>query len=94
MRQQRHVLKHHADVAGAHLAQRPVAERQDVLAEDIHPAGGRFDQAVEVTYQRGLTRPGQPHDTEYFAALDTERTVGDADNAAELGEDFGLGQTA
>ena len=48
MREQRHVLKDHADMAGPHGAQLVAVNRQDVAPEHIDPAGRRLDQPVDV----------------------------------------------
>ena len=46
VREQRHVLEHHADVGGAQLPKLPLAQRQHVPSEHFDAAGGGLSPSL------------------------------------------------
>ena len=92
VRKERHVLKDHADLPRAHIAERRFREAQHVLAEQGDGAGGRLDQTVDVAYQGRLAAPRQAHDAEDLAAPHVEGDVRDADHGIETLEDLRLAE--
>ena len=90
MGEQRHVLKHHSHLLGAHAPQLFMGLPVDVLAVDQNASGTRLDQPIDVTDERGLAAPRQPHDAEDLAVADGEVDIGDAHHALEPFEDLVL----
>ncbi|MNO69815.1 hypothetical protein D3C76_606760 [compost metagenome] len=86
------VLEDHADLLGAHLAQRPGVQPVDIRAIDQNLAGGGLDQPVDVADEGRLARAGQPHDAEDLAFPDAEVGIGHPNDTSVLIEDFLLAQ--
>jgi len=72
MRQERKVLKHHADFLVAKLPQRLALEGHDIGAFDQNGAGSGFEQAIEMANQGGLAAAGEAHDAEDLTAPDLQ----------------------
>ena len=83
VRHQAEVLEDHGDAPVAQRAQLGLRQRHDIAAIDKDAARRGFEQAVDVTQERGLARARQAHEAEDLAALDAEAGVVHADHAVE-----------
>ena len=90
VRQQAEALEHHGHLVLAEVLQFALAHLHHVLAIDQNLARGGFDQAVEVTDQRGLARTGQAHDDVDAAFLDGQGDVAQAERMATFGQQLFL----
>ena len=78
------MLEDHRDPAPPGVEQRLVRHRGDVLAVQLHRAGGGLDQPGEQADQGRLARAGQAHHHEHLTRRDVEPDVPDADDVAGL----------
>src|SRR5262249_41566926 len=93
MRQQGHVLEHHAHLFRAQATQLDGTLAADILAVDDDAARGRLDQPVDVPDERRLAAAGEAHDAKDLTARDIQVAGRDADDAVELLQHLGLPET-
>ena len=68
-----------------------LGHRQYILAIDHDAAGGGFDQPIDVAYQGGFARAGQPHDHGDFPGGNVDVNILQSKHVVVLFEQFPLG---